>query len=80
MSVVAALSTWLEHTNHRGDGGWTQRYEHGVPIADLVDVPARAHTGTTVRFHPDPELVTTEPVDPTLGAGFPWLTVTMAGR
>jgi topoisomerase IV subunit B len=31
MSVVAALSEWLIHTNRRTGGSWTQRYEHGVP-------------------------------------------------
>ena len=25
MSVVAALSDWLVHTNHRREGSWTQR-------------------------------------------------------
>jgi DNA gyrase subunit B len=78
MSLVAALSTWLEHTNHRVDGGWTQRYEHGVPVADLVDVPASPHTGTTVWFRPDLQLLSPEPVDPMLYAGFPWLAVTTA--
>ena len=78
MSVVAALSSWLEHTNLRVDGGWTQRYEHGIPIADLAEVASSANTGTTVRFRPDVELVSAEPLDPTLYAGFPWLTVNTA--
>ena len=78
MSVVAALSSWLEHTNLRVDGGWTQRYEHGVPVADLAEVATSADTGTTVRFRPDTELVSMEPVDPRLYAGFPWLTVNTA--
>lgn len=78
MSVVAALSTWLEHTNHRVDGGWTQRYEHGIPVADLVEVPASMQTGTTVRFRPDTELVSAEPADPTLYVSFPWLIVNTA--
>lgn len=78
MSVVAALSTWLEHTNFRVEGGWTQRYEHGIPIADLAEVPAAANTGTTVWFRPDTELVSAAPVDPTLYAGFPWLIVNSA--
>lgn len=30
LSVVAALSRWLVHTNRRGEGSWSQRYEHGV--------------------------------------------------
>jgi len=58
MSVVAALSSWLEHTNRRLEGAWTQRYEHGVPVTDLVPVPSDGSTGTTVRFRADPALVT----------------------
>lgn len=80
MSVVAALSSWLEHTNHRVDGGWTQRYEHGVPIAGLVETPPAGRTGTIVRFRPDTDLVSAGPVDRTPFAGFPWLTVRTASR
>jgi topoisomerase IV subunit B len=79
MSVVAALSTWLEHTNHRIDGAWTQRYEYGVPVADLVGVSASPRSGTTVRFHPDPRLVADEAVDTKLCASFPWVAVTTVG-
>lgn len=75
MSVVAALSSWLEHTNHRVDGAWTQRYEHGVPVGGLADIPASTRTGTTVRFRPDPELVATGSKDSTAHTNFPWLTV-----
>lgn len=53
MSVVAALSEWLIHTNRRHNGAWTQRYEHGVPVTDLLPVPIAAHTGTTIHFMPD---------------------------
>ena len=53
MSVVAALSDWLVHTNRRLNGSWTQRYEHGLPVTDLDAIPAGATTGTTVHFHPD---------------------------
>jgi topoisomerase-4 subunit B len=53
ISVVAALSQWLVHANRRHDGAWTQRYEHGIPVSDLVPVPADGTTGTTVRFLPD---------------------------
>ena len=58
MSVVAALSTWLTHTNRRHNGSWTQRYEHGVPVTDLTGIPDDGTTGTTVRFLPDAVLVT----------------------
>lgn len=52
MSVVAALSPWLVHTNRRRNGAWTQRYEHGVPVTDLRAIPDQDTTGTTVRFLP----------------------------
>jgi DNA gyrase subunit B len=54
MSVVAALSDWLVHTNRRLNGSWTQRYEHGLPVTDLEPVESTSTTGTTVHFHPDP--------------------------
>jgi topoisomerase-4 subunit B len=56
ISVVAALSEWLVHANRRQNGAWTQRYEHGVPVADLVPVPGDGTTGTTVQFRPDEAL------------------------
>ncbi|MGW0854929.1 ATP-binding protein [Streptomyces sp. NPDC002690] len=58
MSVVAALSEWLVHTNRRADGAWTQRYEHGVPVTDLTPVTDHGTTGTTVHFRPCGELRT----------------------
>jgi topoisomerase IV subunit B len=57
MSVVAALSEWLVHTNRRRDGAWVQRYEHGLPTTDLTPIPADGATGTTVQYLPDPLLV-----------------------
>lgn len=56
MSVVAALSDWLIHTNRRENGSWTQRYEHGVPVTDLIAIPDNGSTGTVVRFLPEPDL------------------------
>jgi len=52
MSVVAALSEWLIHTNRRTGGSWTQRYEHGVPTTELTPVADDGRTGTTVHFQP----------------------------
>jgi DNA gyrase subunit B len=57
MSVVAALSVWLVHTNRRDGSAWTQRYERGVPVTDLTPVPVVGSTGTTVHFLPDPALL-----------------------
>lgn len=53
MSVVAALSEWLVHTNRRANGAWTQRYEHGVPVTGLEPVPDDGTSGTTVHFRPN---------------------------
>jgi DNA gyrase subunit B len=52
MSVVAALSEWLVHTNRRAGGSWVQRYEHGVPATDLTPIADDGTTGTTVHFRP----------------------------
>ncbi|GAA2580659.1 DNA topoisomerase IV subunit B family protein [Streptomyces lienomycini] len=57
VSVVAALSEWLVHTNRRLDGAWTRRYEYGVPVTGLEPVEADGTTGTLVRFVPDRSLV-----------------------
>jgi topoisomerase-4 subunit B len=57
MSVVAALSAWLVHTNRRRNGAWTQRYERGIPATDLAPIPDDGVTGTTVHFLPDAALV-----------------------
>jgi topoisomerase-4 subunit B len=53
ISVVAALSEWLIHTNRRTGGSWTQRYEKGVPTTDLAPIADDGTTGTTVHFQPD---------------------------
>ncbi|WP_406095946.1 ATP-binding protein [Streptomyces sp. NBC_01013] len=52
MSVVAALSESLVHTNRRRNGSWTQRYEHGVPVTGLDPVDDDGTTGTLVHFRP----------------------------
>lgn len=74
MSTVAALSTWLEHSNYRASGAWTQRYEHGIPTAELRELPGTGRTGTGVQFLPGPEVegdpLTADDLD-----GFPWLQV-----
>lgn len=53
MSVVAASSEWLIHTNRRLNGAWTQRYEHGIPVTELAPIGEDGSTGTTVCFRPD---------------------------
>lgn len=66
MSVVAALSEWLVHTNRRRNGAWTQRYEYGVPVTGLVSIPANGNTGTTVRFLPADAVRSTQDVSSTM--------------
>jgi DNA gyrase subunit B len=56
MSIVAALSEWLIHTNRRDGGAWTQRYEAGVPVTDLLAIEGNGTTGTTVHFLPGPAM------------------------
>lgn len=78
MSVVAALSSWLTHTNRRQDGAWTQRYEHGLPATGLEPIDSSDATGTTVCFLVDRDLVplsTLTPTDLRTVAAFPWLDV-----
>lgn len=36
----------------RRNGAWTQRYEYGVPVIDLVQIDDDETTGTTVHFLP----------------------------
>lgn len=52
ISVVAAASRWLVHTNRRRDGAWVQEYRHGRPATDLTALAPDGTTGTTVHFRP----------------------------
>lgn len=56
VSVVNALSTRLEVWVRRGGLEYHMAFAHGEKIADLqvVGQVPRLHTGTTVRFWPDP--------------------------
>ncbi|MCP9787212.1 DNA topoisomerase (ATP-hydrolyzing) subunit B [Cyanobium sp. N5-Cardenillas] len=59
ISVVNALSEWVEVTVHRQGQVHRQRFERGLPIGTLVseDAPdAGTGTGTAVRFLPDLEI------------------------
>jgi topoisomerase IV subunit B len=55
VSVVNALSTWLEVEVKQGGQLYRQRFEHGEPVTPLVPVEAvgRRNTGTRVQFLPD---------------------------
>ena len=58
VSVVNALSEWVEVTVHRQGQEHNQRFERGAPIGTLASKPAAdpKRTGTSVRFLPDIEI------------------------
>lgn len=56
VSVVNALSEWLEVWVKRDGKIYHQRYERGVPKTDVIVVGETNETGTKVRFKPDPEI------------------------
>ena len=53
ISVVNALSEWLEVTVKREGNVYTQRYERGIPQADLANTGSSDTTGTAITFMPD---------------------------
>lgn len=57
-SVVNALSTVLEVYVHRDGKIHYQKFERGVPAADIAIVGETDHTGTTTHFKPDGEIFT----------------------
>jgi len=56
VSVVNALSEWLEVEVRRGGKRWRQRYARGKPTTPLQAVGEARGTGTRVTFRPDPEI------------------------
>ena len=52
ISVVNALSDWLELTIYRAGKVHKMRFEHGDGIGDLEVVGDTEETGTSVTFHP----------------------------
>lgn len=72
ISVVNALSEWVEVKVWRNDKVHTQRYERGIPMDDLIVEPAgHSRTGTQVSFKPDATIFT-------VGTEFDY--TTLAGR
>jgi len=61
VSVVNALSEWVEVVVHRQGQEHFQRFERGTPIGTLTAKPAEdpERTGTMVRFLPDREIFST---------------------
>ncbi|QKG85827.1 DNA topoisomerase (ATP-hydrolyzing) subunit B [Kroppenstedtia pulmonis] len=58
VSVVNALSEWLEVEVHREGKIHRQRYSRGVPVADLAVVGETTTSGTRITFKPDPDIFT----------------------
>jgi len=53
LSVVNALSEWLEVRIHRNGKEYFQKYERGNPLADLKEIGEVSGTGTIITFMPD---------------------------
>jgi DNA gyrase subunit B len=58
VSVVNALSEWLEVEVRRGGRTWHQRFHRGIKQKELEDVGPATGTGTKVSFKPDAEIFT----------------------
>ena len=58
VSVVCALSEWLEVTIRRDGRKWHQRFERGAKTKELEDLGPSEGRGTTVSFKPDEEIFT----------------------
>jgi DNA gyrase subunit B len=58
VSVVNALSEYLEVHIKRDGRQYYQRYERGVKASELKDLGKAEGTGTTVAFKPDPQIFT----------------------
>lgn len=56
VSVVNALSLWLEVEVKRDGKVYYQRYSRGIPVTGLLVKGKSSATGTKVTFMPDPEI------------------------
>ena len=56
LTVVNALSEWLEAEVHRDGQVWRQGYEKGQPQGPITAEGPAATTGTVIRFLPDAEI------------------------
>ena len=55
-SVVNALSDWLEVSVHKNGKIYQMKFSRGDITQPMTIVGETDHTGTVVRFHPDPEM------------------------
>ncbi|PKM80456.1 MAG: DNA topoisomerase (ATP-hydrolyzing) subunit B [Firmicutes bacterium HGW-Firmicutes-14] len=56
VSVVNALSEWLEVEVRRNGSVYYQRFERGIPASELEVIGEAEATGTKITFKPDPEI------------------------
>ncbi|GAB4266550.1 MAG: DNA topoisomerase (ATP-hydrolyzing) subunit B [Candidatus Rifleibacteriota bacterium] len=56
ISVVNALSEWLEVTVWRDGGIFQQSFKRGVAVSEMTRTEGADRTGTKIRFKPDPEI------------------------
>jgi len=59
VSVVNALSRWLEVKVRRDGKEYYQKYEHGRAIEPLKEIGTSDKNGTTIKFKPDPDIFET---------------------
>lgn len=65
LSVVNALSDDLQVEIYRDKHVWRQNYARGVPVTPLTSEPlTRLTKGTSIRFHPDPEIFGDQAFEP----------------
>ena len=53
VSVVNALSEWLEVSVFRNGSIYHQKYERGFPVSKLKKIGSKKETGTQIQFLPD---------------------------
>ncbi len=63
VSCVNALSTYLRAEVRRDGKVFMQEYSCGKPISELKVIGESTHTGTTITFHPDPDIFTVTTYD-----------------
>ncbi len=59
VSVVNALSVWLEAKVEVGGKVYFQRFERGIPVGDMAIIGDTERRGTTITFFPDHEIFET---------------------
>ncbi len=64
VSVVNALSEWMEVLVYRDGKVFRQVYKRGEPVTPVEAVGETDKRGTLVRFKPDPEIFSTTDFDP----------------